>query len=268
MQVPIRSGQVAYGFPGLRLRRMMPVHILESGMHRILAAEEVARILGMSIDRAERFLRKNGLQSRLVSGKPVYLARDILRIVEGMVGSKAADRLRTMDKTASGDYGLDPATPFVCNALSDGGVFEGIPANTKPSLLRHLARLACESGAVYDEKILLELLEDRENSGSTAILDRIAFPHPQGVSGLWLERDLLLMVRTSRPLPFGAPFGRLTSIYFLLLFSDPIMHLHTLARLAGILKKRDMAERLVHAVSAEAMFTMIKNAELDYIARQ
>lgn len=234
-------------------------------MHRFLTAGEVARMLGMSPDKAERFIHRYGLQSRLVSGVPTYLLRDVMRMVEGVVGSSAADRLRSLDRAFSRDSGLNPKDPFASRALRDGGVFASVPANTKPSLLRHLTKLACETEAVFDGSTLLRLLEDRESSASTAIFEGVAFPHPQGISGLWLQRDLLLLARTSRPLPFGGPSGRMTSLFFLLLFTDPVSHVHMLARLAGMLRKGNLADRLAEADSAETMQMMIETAELEYI---
>jgi len=234
-------------------------------MGHFLTVEEVARFLGMSIADTSRLLEKSSLTARMVAGVPRFQTQEVYRWMENLVGSSAVERLREVDIAAARDSGFDPRGPFLSQMLSPGRVFADLPANTKPSLLRHLSRLACSTGAVYDEKALLDLLEDRERIASTAVIDRVAFPHPARMGELYTEADLLLMVRTSRPLAFGAPFGKLTSIFFLLLFRDPVAHIHVLARLAGLLRRSSLAEDLVHAETVEDMVFLIETAEKGFI---
>jgi mannitol/fructose-specific phosphotransferase system IIA component (Ntr-type) len=234
-------------------------------MGHFLTVEEVARFLGMGIDDTSRLLGRSSLTAKMVAGVPRYQTEDIYRWMENLVGSSAVDRLREVDIAAARDSGFDPRGPFLSQMLTPGRVFADLPANTKPSLLRHLSRLACSTGVVYDEKGLLDLLEERERTASTAVMDRVAFPHPARMGELYTEADLLLLVRTSRPLPFGAPLGKLTSLFFLLLFRDPVAHIHVLARLAGLLRRGSLAEELVHAETVEDMAFLIETAEKGFI---
>ena len=234
-------------------------------MRNFLTVEEVSRFLGMSVSDTSRLIGRSSLTSRMVAGVPRFSTGEVYLWMEGLVGSSAVDRLRKMDIAAARDSGLDHTRPFVSDMLSPGRVFADVPANTKSSLLRRLSSLACTTGALYDEKELLRQLEEREVSASTAVMDRVAFPHPARIRDLYTENDLLLLVRTARPLPFGAPYGRLTSIYFLLLFNDPVAHIHALARLAGLLMKGLLVQQLLDAGSAEEMSLLVRTAELGFI---
>lgn len=234
-------------------------------MAQFLTVEEVSRFLGMGIAETSRLLDKSSITARMVAGVPRYQTQEVYRWMENLVGSSAVDRLRAVDVAASRGSGFDPGGAFLSEMLSPGRVFADLPANTRPSLLRHLSRLACSTGLVYDEKGLHDLLEDRERAASTAVMDRVAFPHPARMSELYTEGDLLLLVRTSRPLPYGAPMGRLTSLFFLLLFRDPVAHIHVLARLAGLLRRSTLADDLVHAETVEDMAMLIQTAEKGFI---
>ncbi len=230
-------------------------------MENFLTLIEVARCLGLSIPDTEKALRKSGLRSSFASGQRRYLRDDVVEWLEAEFGSLTAERLRNMDLSNASTAGLDPSQPFVTRILEAGNIHAAVPARTRSSMLRSLAALACESGATYDERALLEELEERESVVSTALPVGVAFPHPRDMRRIYVENDLLLLARTLSPIPFGAQGGRLTSLFFLLLFPDPSMHLHVLARLNRLLRDDRLIGGLLAAEDEQEMLFLVKCVE-------
>jgi nitrogen PTS system EIIA component len=74
--------------------------------------------------------------------------------------------------------------------------------------------------------------------------------------------------RTVQPIPFGAPDGRATDLFFLLACPDPRLHLHALARLCVMAQKTDLLVRLRQAPGAEAMYQSTLAAEAAVLKEQ
>jgi len=229
-------------------------------MENFLTVVEVARCLGLSIPETEKALKKSGLESSFVAGNRRYQRDELLHWMEIRFGSLTVERLRTVDYSNASNAGLDPSQPYVTRLL-EGHVRSAVPARTKSSLLRTLATLACETGQTYDEASLHDQLVEREEVFSTALPNGVAFPHPKDIRKIYMEDDLLLLARTPSPIPFGAPAGRLTGLFFLLLLPSPSVHLHVLARLNRLLRDECLVSGLEEAPGPQEMLDLLGNAE-------
>jgi nitrogen PTS system EIIA component len=132
-------------------------------------------------------------------------------------------------------------------------------------MLRIIASEACNTGALYDEKALLEQLTLREQAHSTALRCGVALTHPMDVSRLYVENSLLMLFRPPGPLPFGEESGRLTALFFLLLFPVANEHLHILARLTRMLRAKTFAEDLFNARDEDEMLGVIEQREKELL---
>jgi mannitol/fructose-specific phosphotransferase system IIA component (Ntr-type) len=222
---------------------------------------DVAACLGVSVREAEKMLGSSGLRSIRRTGEVCYERNELLTWLGRRLGSLTPDRLRDADLTGGSRTGLDPSTTFIRNLLLEGGIHAWVQANTSASLVRKLAGLACESGRVFDAGLLTELLSEREKISSTALPVGVAFPHPVDSRRIYLEDNLLILVRTNHPIPFGEPSGKLTSLFFLMLFNEPSIHLHVLARLNRIIRTRGVVDRLVQVETPDEMLDLISDAE-------
>ncbi len=229
-------------------------------MRKLVTLEEVTRRLGLSAREVERMLSRSCLRATPVRGVPHYHRDDVVRALESELGELATARLSEMGMATAQSSGLDPSGMLVAPMVDACGAHLGVAANTRPSMLRRLAGLACDTGRVYDEALLLRLLEEREERSSTATVERVAFPHPLSDERLYLEDDVLLLARPTRPIPFGASTGVLTSLFFLLAFRDPEAHLHVLARLARMLRD-GLVEELIAAEADEDALDALSRAE-------
>ena len=66
-------------------------------------------------------------------------------------------------------------------------------------------------------------------------------------------------------MPFGAPDGNRTDLFFLIGCQDDRLHLHVLARLCMMSKQTKVLLQLREAESAETMVTVLRRAEEDMV---
>lgn len=230
-------------------------------MRSFVTLMDIARILGRSLRDTSRLLERSRLQSRLISGQPHWVRDDVLHWLEQMFDSLTVDRLRDVDIAGSELTGMSSESCFVSAALGPETIHPWVNANTASSMLRALAELACATGRTWDRQALQDELEERERAGSTALTNMVAFPHPRDVRRLYLEEDILLLVRPHHGIPFGADKGRLTSIFFLMAFRRPDRHLQVLARLNRMVRDADFLEGLLDAEDWKRMLELVTERE-------
>jgi PTS system nitrogen regulatory IIA component len=236
-----------------------------SSMDNFLTVVEVARCLGLSIPETEKALRKSGLRNALVSGTQRYQRDELLHWLEVHFGSLTVDRLKTVDYSNASTAGLDPSKTYV-SGLLEGNIHPMVAARTRSSLLRTLAGLACETGLTWDESALRMQLCEREDAVSTALPNGVAFPHPRDIRKIFVEGDILILARTPSPIPFGAPGGRLSGLFFLMLLPSPSVHLHVLARLSRMVRDERLVSDLEEAGDATEMLGVLRLAESQIVA--
>ncbi len=95
----------------------------------------------------------------------------------------------------------------------------------------------------------------------TALRCGVALTHPLDVSKLYVEHSLLMLFRPPHPLPFGEKSGRLTALFFLLVFPVANEHLHILARLTRMLRSKDFIDDLLMAPDEDEMLNIIEQLE-------
>lgn len=142
-----------------------------------------------------------------------------------------------------------------------------LPAKTKSSVLRELVALAGKARRLYDPQSLISSLEAREALCSTGMPGGFALPHPRVPDPYLCEGSLIVFGRSVQEIPFGAPDGRPTDLFFLICCPDDRLHLHTLARLCLMAQKTAILEQLRQAPDAAAMHRSLLEAEAEVLAK-
>ncbi|MCD4707303.1 MAG: PTS sugar transporter subunit IIA [Candidatus Sabulitectum sp.] len=235
-------------------------------MSVFLSETDIARFLGQSLPDTRKAMKSSKLKSINRQGQKVYPREDVLNWLAENFTSLTSERLMRADHSSADNAGLDPFSCGITQLLSQSEVCFPDKASTKSSVLRFISNKAVERGAVYDTAELREQLEQREMVISTALKCGAALVHPLDIRQLYVERELLLLIILPHPIPFGGPGGRLTSLFFLLLFPDPHRHVHILARLNRLLRSNDFIERILSAVSHKEALDMVYRRELDVIS--
>lgn len=231
-------------------------------MNRFLTETEIARFLGEGLSEIRKALHGSRLKTIQRQGQQVYPREDVLNWISENFSSLTTERLMKADLSSADHGGLDPASCGITRLLQGGRIFFPERVSTRSSVFRALSAMAVELGAVYREEELREQLQSREEVLSTALKCGAALIHPLDIGKLYVEHELLLLMIPPHPVPFGEPSGRLTSLFFLLLFPDPHRHVHALARLNRMLRDEDFIETLLGCETENEAADAVFNREL------
>ncbi|GAB4144873.1 MAG: PTS sugar transporter subunit IIA [Planctomycetota bacterium] len=186
-----------------------------------LTVRQAAELLSVSDSKIYHWIRERGL--------PAVLFDEQYRLnkVDLMVWAQS-EGIAVRGEPEDGKKSL------LAEALARGGIHRGLAAADR----RQAVRLAVERISLprdADREMILEVIEARQNLGTTAIGDGIAIPHarypvvaesPEPVAGLCF---------LDKPLDFGAADGVLVHALFVLVTGSARAHLDLLAALARAL---------------------------------
>jgi excisionase family DNA binding protein len=230
--------------------------------YRTFSPEEAARYLHLHPEDVERLVKNQDIPferhgDRLVFRKVELDAWASQRIL-GLEGRRLAEYHQ---KTSQGTRPILPNEALMPELVRPEFIDPALPAKTRASVLREMAALAGKTGWVCDPKGLLEELEAREKLCSTGLPGGLAILHTRHHEAYLFESSFIVLGRTIQPIPFGAPDGRATDLFFLVGCPDDRLHLHTLARICLMAQKTDLLDALRQAADADAMFECLVASE-------
>ena len=133
-------------------------------------------------------------------------------------------------------------------------------ASDKPGVLKELSTLLAErAGTAPDE--VLSAVEEREAVLSTGIGLGVAIPHGKSSSVARLE---LVCGSSTKGIDFDALDGEACRLFFLLVGPESAAgeHVKALSRIARVVRRDDVRNRLLAAASSEAFIQTLVDAEL------
>jgi PTS system nitrogen regulatory IIA component len=136
-----------------------------------------------------------------------------------------------------------------------------LAARTRGSVITSMVELAATTGWLWDAAKMAEAVRAREDMLPTALENGVALLHPRRPLASILAQPLLAFGRTASGLPFGAPRGTLTDLYFLVCSTDDAGHLRVLARLSRLIGDADLLAALRQAPDATAVHEVIAARE-------
>jgi excisionase family DNA binding protein len=172
-------------------------------------------------------------------------------------------RLARLDPASRGamlaDWGASEYA--LSNALDPRNAHLTLAGGSPPEVIREMIRAVTFPEPVDADQVLARVW-DREQLASTAIEGGITFLHTsRWGSRLMRRNDLLAIGRLAPGANFGAPDGALTTLLFLLLARDAGQQLILLAKATDLCRHPGVATALRAATSAEAVTTVIREAE-------
>ncbi len=220
--------------------------------------EQVAEYLRRDSREVHKLANRGHLPGRKVSGEWRFARAEIDHWLETQLPVYTEDQLHaleTRDRSTSG------GGPLVSALLAKESIAVPLRVTTRSSVLRELVRLAELSHHVYDFAAILDAICEREEMGTTALESGVALPHPRHPIPTALGDSVLAYGRTAGAIPFGAPGGGLTDIWFLVCCQDKSTHLRVLARLSRLLLRPGFVDDLRVAETAAETWTVIEAAE-------
>jgi PTS system nitrogen regulatory IIA component len=140
--------------------------------------------------------------------------------------------------------------------IAPNAILPALKVNNKKQAIQELAANAAKLTGL-NERAILEVLQQRERLGSTAVGSGVAIPHGKlaklgGLFGLF--------ARLEKPIDFEALDGQKVDLIFLLLAPEGAGadHLKALAKIARLLRDPEIARKLRESQDANALHAVMK----------
>lgn len=231
-------------------------------MHRTLGLNEVAQYLHLQPSEVERLVKEQAIPFERHGARVVFRKLEIDSWASPRILGLEGRRLSEYhQKTSDQVREVVPSAAILPEMIRADFIEPALQAKTKASVLREMVKLGERIGRVWDPKALLEGLQQREELCSTGLPGGLALLHTRTPEAYLLESSFIAVGRSVQQVPFGAPDGRATDLFFLIACTDDRLHLHLLARLCLIAQKTDVLEQLREAPDAEAMYESLIASE-------
>jgi PTS system nitrogen regulatory IIA component len=231
-----------------------------------MTIQDVAKLLGSDVRRVERMAKRGEIPCQKVGGQFRFNRAEITEWLQQSMGAMSHDHLAEVDAGITTQRQTPQDGTIITPLLRTEAVSTSLGSRTKNSTLRELVVLAEKTGQVLDMPTLVEAVIHREELCSTAIGGGFAIPHPRRPLPDALAGPILVVARTSQGIVFGAPDGRLTTLFFLTASQDDRHHLHTLARLFRMLREEKFVAQLEAAQTPGEMIDLMRQRELAVLA--
>ncbi len=225
----------------------------------IMDLEQLAAYLRRDVREVNRLVSRGHLPGQKVAGQWRFARAEINHWLETQLHGYDEAQLTALDKGHAGNAA--DQEPLIASLLSEASIAVPLPASTKPSVLKELVSLAERSWQVYDPDAVHEAIRQREETASTARDCGVAIPHPRRPLPNALGESVLAYGRTGSGVPFGAPRGELTDIFFLVCCRDDRTHLRVLARLSRLLLRPGFLNELRKAETPAETWQIIETHE-------
>lgn len=230
--------------------------------HRTLNADELAGYLHIAPRDVERLLRESDIPHEIRGERTVFRRTAIdAWASKRILGMPSRGLGAFHDKSLGGVRAVTPDGVLIPALLPANHIDLALKSKTRPSLIRDIVALADGTGKVHDPKELLASVEEREALCPTALPGGLALLHVRHHVTYRFEGSFIVLGRTIQAIPFGAPDGRPTQLFFLICCEDDRIHLHTLARLCLMAQKTDLIARLLAAQDRQAAYEALVATE-------
>lgn len=233
--------------------------------HTLYSAAEVAEYLHVSVAEVETWARRAEIPCERRGDRFVFRRGEIELWASCCLLNVRERRLRDYHDRSSRAEGAAPR-PIMHALISTERIALRMKSRTRSSVIRDLIALAEQTGLLNYPDDLLRQIELREAEQPTALAGGVALLHPGHREPYLFEDSFLLLGRTIQALPFGAPDGLPTDLFFLLCCRDDRFHLHALSRLCLLCYHSPLPGALREATSAEEACSALIRSEAETLA--
>jgi PTS system nitrogen regulatory IIA component len=227
--------------------------------------EQLASYLSRDVREVGRLASRGDIPGRKVGGEWRFARAEINHWITNRLHECSPEELAALESA----HAASTEEPLLANLLRESTISVPLPATTRSSVLREMVKLAEQSWVVYDADAVLEGIVAREAMSTTALPGGVALPHPPRPLGpAILGESVVAFGRTSTGIPFGAPRGLLTDLFFLVCCTDDRTHLRVLARIMRLLRREGMLDSLRAAQDATEARELLVTAEEALLAAE
>ena len=225
---------------------------------------QLAVYLHRDVREVSKLANRGYLPGKKVGGEWRFASLEINHWIETQMHAFTEAELEGIERRGSATCVM--TEPLISSMLSENTIAVPLLASTKASVLKELVRLAEQSWQIYDPEALLQAIKQREELGTTALESGIAIPHPHRTLSPKVQGDAVIAFgRTPNGIPFGAPDGRLTDLFFLVSCRDARTHLRVLARLSRLMLRPGFRADLRAAETVQDVQQLIERTETELV---
>jgi PTS system nitrogen regulatory IIA component len=227
--------------------------------HEPFTLDELARQLGRDRREIEKLVNRGRIPGRKVGGEWLFHPQEITHWLETEMREYTERELAILEGSQRSEE-LNAGRP-VSSLLRLETVEVPLEARTKRSVLESLVEVAGRTWQIWEPAAILEAVRQREEVLSTAFENGVAIPHIRNPMPEVLGESIVAFGRTLTGIPWGAPHGGLTDLFFLVLCRDSRTHLQVLARLGRLIQSQEFLTALRNADSSAAACQVICEAD-------
>jgi PTS system nitrogen regulatory IIA component len=231
--------------------------------YRSMELEEVAAHLHLTPAEVLEYVKTNEIPHEHRGGRAIFVQDEIDAWASKRILEMGDQKLVAYHaKTTLGTRSILDQDALMPDLISTEYINLTLQSKTKHSVIEDMVGLAQNTNRVLDIIELRQSVEEREDLCSTALPGGIALLHSRNHDAYRFDGSFMVFGRSIQDVPFGAPDGGTSRLFFLLCCQDDHLHLHTLARLCLMIQKTDMIERLYCAETPDEVYHAIVACEL------
>lgn len=215
-------------------------------MQRVYTLEELARFLHRQPKELRKLAEKNIITGRKIQGSWSFALPDVVLWMEREM-TQVDDNAKARLENAVSSVAEDHEEVDFRELLSEDLVDLSFPAKTRSSVIADIAKIAENSGRLWDAEAMAKALREREEMASTALENGVAILHPRRPLPEIVGEDFLVVAVAPSGVPFGGGHANLTDVFFLLCCRSDAAYLRSLGRLARAINTPGVLDKLREA---------------------
>lgn len=234
--------------------------------HRVFSMQEVTRYLHLTTEEVALLVQQHEIPCEERGGRLVFRRREIDSWASQRILALPQQRLQGYHRASSAQVQeLAHQRAIIPALIRPAGIEPALRSRTKASILRDLVAVAERLELVNDARELLASLEERERLGSTALAGGVALLHPNVHDPYRFGDSFVVVGRAIQAVPFSAPDGTTTDLFFLICCQNDRLHLHVLARLCMMCHHTNLLLSLREAADTGEMLRCLVVSEQDVL---
>ena len=234
--------------------------------HTQFDIREVSDYLHLSVDAVRDLVKYRDVPHHSRGEEVVFIREEIdAWASQRILGFTGKSLTAYHQRSSSTVHSVSDKHQIIPELMKESYVDASLSSRTRASLLKDLIGLAKQSElVVYPDELERSILE-RETLASTAMPGGFALVHPRHHDPYMFEDSFIALGRSSAGLPFGAPDGFMTDLFFVVCCQNDRIHLHVLARLCMMCSSTELLHHLRAAEGESDMLEVMFAAEEEVI---
>lgn len=235
--------------------------------YKNLTLEEAAGYLHLDLRQLNKLVQKREIPYETIRGQIFFRKNHLRDWSTTRILAFKEKHLHDFHTQAHKTQEPDIHQAFLSTYLIQDYCIDYIPTKSKAKILTFLADQAFNTGCVCDAGELKSLLLEREELCPTGLEGGVAIPHTRVHSEYLFLENFLIIGRIPGGVPFGSIDNKLTDLFFMPCTMDDKFHLYTITRLALMLRKTDLANRLRDAEDNHDMYDAFVQTEAEFVEK-